>query len=250
MNTSEYKLAWVGQISEQQLTVNYDLAQFCADISDDEQSLIDVAWQKRREHAIQNGVSVFNAPLIRLSRHIPGNDGTLHLELGKTDYKQYIGTRSPSFSGSRANPIGTCLLPITSDGFIPLGMRSPNADVNAGKYFTFGGFLDANIDMKHGIPDVFSCMRREMQEETGLTISNENLWLIGIVDDLIFCHPEFSFLSYLDIDSNSFRETTWQNELSSLTFIAVDDVHNFVATNNDRIVPTLLGTLNIFMKTT
>jgi hypothetical protein len=67
MNTSEYKLAWVGQISEQQLTVNYDLAQFCADISDDEQNLIDVAWQKRREHAIQNGVSVFNAPLIRLS---------------------------------------------------------------------------------------------------------------------------------------------------------------------------------------
>ena len=103
--------------------------------------------------------------------------------------------------------------------------------------------------MRGGVPDLFACMQREMLEETGLTISPDNLMLIGVIDDLINCHPEFSFISRLDVDSVMFKNMLWQNELSSLTFVAVDDLPDFVARNSTQIVPTLRGALNIFMET-
>ena len=96
---------------------------------------------------------------------------------------------------------------------------------------------------------MFACMQREMLEETGLTISPDNLMLIGVIDDLIHCHPEFSFISRFDVDSAMFKNMLWQNELSSLNFVAVEDLPDFVARNSAEIVPTLRGALNIFMKT-
>ena len=249
MNTSGFHPSWSGRISRQELITNYDPDRFTAVFSEKTQDHIDLTWKERRADALQRGVSVFNAPLIRLNKLQSGSTGALHIELGNTDYRQYMGTRSPDFTGQRANPIGTYLIPITSDGFIPLGRRSLQAEVNSGKYFTFGGFLEADTDMRGGVPDMFACMQREMLEETSLTISPDNLMLIGVIDDLIHCHPEFSFISRLDVDSVMFKNMLWQNELNSLSFVAVDDLPDFVARNSTQIVPTLRGALNIFMET-
>ena len=248
MNTSGSHPSWSGRISRQELTANYDPDRFTAVFSEKAQDHIDLMWRERRAVALQRGVSLFNAPLIRLNKFQSGNNGALHIELDNTDYKQYIGTRSADFTGQRANPIGTCLIPITSDGFIPLGRRSLQAEVNAGKYFTFGGFLEADTDMRGGVPDLFACMQREMREETGLTISPDNLTLISIIEDVIHCHPEFSFISRLDVDSVMFRNMSWQNELNSLSFVAVEELPDFVARNSAEIVPTLRGALNICME--
>ena len=248
MNTSGFHPSWSGRISRQELITNYDPDHFATVFSEKTQNHIDLTWKERRAVALQRGVSVFNAPLIRLNEFQSDNNGALHIELGNTDYRQYIGTRSPDFTGQRANPIGTCIIPITSDGFIPLGRRSLQAEVNAGKYFTFGGFLEADTDMRDGVPDLFACMQREMHEETGLTISPDNLMLIGVINDLIHCHPEFSFISRLDVDSVMFRNMLWQNELNSLSFVAVEGLPDFVARNSTEIVPTLRGALNIFME--
>ena len=96
---------------------------------------------------------------------------------------------------------------------------------------------------------MFACMQREMLEETSLTISPDNLMLIGVIDDLINCHPEFSFISRFDVDSAMFKNMLQQNELCSLSFVAVEDLPDFVARNSTEIIPTLRGALNIFMKT-
>jgi len=64
---------------------------------------------------------------------------TVVLELADTQYKTYASLKNEDVA-CMPDPIGTHIILITSDGYIPFVKRSDSVEVNKNKIFTFGGF--------------------------------------------------------------------------------------------------------------
>lgn len=181
---------------------------------------IEKTWQDRVNSTDAN---IFDGAIFSLEGMKSLSDG-LNITCSLTSYKYYVGTRNPNKVISRADPIGTIIVPVTADGYVPVGMRSESAEANPGKYFTFGGYFDPIYDTDDGgTPDITKCIRRELHEELGCTITVDDIALLGVIYDNVFCHPEVCAMVHLKETSSDLLRMNWMEELQSLEYLGISD---------------------------
>lgn len=241
----EFDLLAHSLYSPEQLRIDYDPS-LRMSMTPQQQSRIETRWQERLAFAREHGQRLFDGQLFRLVAIEPRNDGTLHLTLGDTGYKDYVATRNeeeeynrPRFE--RANPLSVCGAVETSDGHILLERR-PMTGIHAGRYHVIGGFTDRTMDMHDGHIDFYGAMSRELREETGIQQEDirEQICL-GAAYDLLQPHPELCFGIQLKISYEEVlqREPEDDEIEQMLTVRATpDELRDFICTNRGKISPT------------
>ncbi len=217
-------------------------------LRDDLQELARTRWDAALEAAAADGRLLFDAGLFRLSGLSVEGD-RIHLDYGETCYRDYAMTRAvcPRTPWSdNPDPIGSALIAVTADGAVPLGRRSAAADVNPGRFFTFGGFFDLNDVDAAGVPDVFGCAAREWREETGHEIAPDALRLISVVYDLVHPHPEIAFCARTGSTRREIETGAWGSELGDLAMIPAGELHAFATRHQGDFTDSLLGAIEAF----
>ena len=164
------------------------------------EALIAREWELRTAEAKQSDQILFNGSLARYLRHANRND-CLTLDVGPTDYRAFVGTnlynnhRLPEFGWDRfANPVGTTGLLISSDGMLVLGRRNQRVAFHGGYLHTIGGSLEAIDRAGEGAMDGFAGVRRELEEEVGVTESDLlGIECVGLARDTQIHQPELLF---------------------------------------------------------
>lgn len=222
------------------------------------EALIEEIWPAAVREAKKRHVNIFNGNLFRLKNVRATSDNGLMLELGDTNYREYVATRSDKFRNNRqpgdmANPLATCIAIGTSDGKVIIEKRG-GVDVYSGKYHVIGGFMDRPQDLNNGIPDPFKAIGREVKEEVGLTLRNDRIQMTGLVYDRITPHFEICFCTessllskeILDIFVNSEKDC----EVDKLEFIdaSEDKLAKFISSRRHLIAVTGQACLTLYGK--
>lgn len=163
-------------------------------------ALIEATWQQALAEAQRDGRVLFNGELTRLLR-MHQEDGTLRLEVGPTNYAEFMGTnflnphRAAEFGWERfSNPIGTSATIITADGWLVFGRRNQRVACLPGYVHTFGGGLEQRERRADGTFDAFASVMRELNEELGLRPGDlRELACVALLRDTAFLQPELLF---------------------------------------------------------
>jgi 8-oxo-dGTP pyrophosphatase MutT (NUDIX family) len=247
----EFEILTRGLLRPDQLIITYDPSLHMP-INPTIQSWIDTLWQQNLTAAREKSIPLFNTNLFRLVNAASQPDGTLHLLLGNTSYKEYTTTRVPDFFQGRArqelsNALAVCSVIETSDGHILLDKRQ-GVDVHVGRYHVIGGFFERDIDMTV-LPDPFRAIRREIREETGIQSADiREQYCLGVVYDLTTPHSELCFLTRLSILLAEVQmRTPEDDEVQQLLSLAVtaESLRDFVLKYHGNISPT--GEANLLM---
>ncbi len=213
---------------------------------------MDRLWQQKLAIAHEKSIPLFDAPLFRLIHTESRPNGTLHLVLGNTSYKEYVTTRVPEFVQGRTrqelgNALSVCSVVETSDGYILLDKRQ-GVDVYNGRYHVIGGFFERGHDMNIH-PDPFQAIRREIREETGVQLADiQEQYCLGVVYDVATPHGEICFLTRLNIPLAEVQmRTPEEDEIKELLSLAVtpESLRDFVLKNHGNISAT--GEPNLLM---
>ncbi len=247
MANTPYSILMAYTFTSEKILIDYQPDNWSAKRSDEEAQEIDEVWRSRKIRAFAEGRDLYNSELFRLGS-FSATDGALKLGLGNTSYKEYVATRHSDCSMERADPVGTAIIPLSADGYIPLGRRSSKAEVNAGFFFTFGGYFDRQQDFNPITlePDLFCCAQRETYEEFGLALEDCDLEGIGIVYDEMSCHPEVSFGCRVPLTKSDLSSLDWSSELDDIIFLPVCNLEEFVEANSHVITSTLIGGFVLF----
>jgi 8-oxo-dGTP pyrophosphatase MutT (NUDIX family) len=200
----EFEILTRGLFRPNQLAITYDPA-LRMPTDPAIQQWMDTLWTQKLAMAREQGFPLFDAPLFRFVNAEAHADGSLHLTLGDTGYKEYVTTRVPKFYRGRqrqelGNALSVCSVVETSDGYILLDKRQ-GVDVYAGRYHVIGGFFERDRDSTESAqPDPFGAIRREIREETGIQAADiQEQYCLGVVYDLATPHAELCFLTRLHI---------------------------------------------------
>ena len=200
----EFEILAHGLYRPDQLEISYNPS-LRMPISPPIQVWMDTLWEQKLASAREQNIPLFDAPLFRFVAVEAQADGTLHLLLGDTGYKEYVTTRVPEFAQGRkreelGNALSVCSVVETSDGYILLDKRQ-GVDVYVGRYHVIGGFFERDRDSTvTNQPDPFGAIRREIREETGILQSDiREQFCLGVVYDTVTPHAEICFLTYLTI---------------------------------------------------
>src|SRR2546430_1340143 len=199
----EFEILTHGLYRPDQLNITYDPS-LRMPTTPTIQAWMDTLWEQKLAIARKQNIPLFDAPLFRFVEVEVKDDGTLHLVLGDTGYKEYVTTRVPEFAQGRkreelGNALSVCSVVETNDGYILLDKRQ-GVDIYVGRYHVIGGFFERDIDMTTSRPDPFGAMCREIREETGIQLQDiSEQYCLGVVYDLTMPHGELCFLTRLNI---------------------------------------------------
>src|SRR5579864_7054867 len=131
----EFEILARGLYRPDQLRITYDPS-LRMPVTPAIQHWMDDYWERKLAMAKAQDYPLFDAPLYRYISAESRADGTLHLVLGDTSYKEYVTTRAPEFSTGRSraelgNTLSVCSVIETSDGHILL-YRRQGVDVYSG----------------------------------------------------------------------------------------------------------------------
>lgn len=218
------------------------------------QAWMDTLWEQKLASAREQNIPLFDALLFRFIEVQAQADGTLHLVLGDTGYKEYVTTRVPEFAQGRkreelGNALSVCSVVETSDGYILLDKRQ-GVDVYVGRYHVIGGFFERDRDSTiTKQPDPFGAICREIHEETGILQSDiREQFCLGVVYDTATPHAEMCFLTYLTIPSAEVHNRkAEEDEIKHLEMLKVTEreLREFLLTNHGNISAT--GEPNLLM---
>lgn len=136
-------------------------------LTDGQRVKIDKVW----EPFAQKGY--FPGPLVRVQSYDLDTDGRLVIVFGKTDYKEFLGTRDMRTRMKYgydhiANPLVTSSVILTSDNKILIARRGSGVD-QPGEIDAIGGHIDPEKDLdENGNIDIFKAAIREVTEEAKL----------------------------------------------------------------------------------
>ena len=205
---------------------------------------MDTLWEQKLATAYEQHIPLFDAPLFRFVAVEAQHDGTLHLLLGDTGYKEYVTTRVPEFAQGRkreelGNALSVCSVVETSDGYILLDRRQ-GVDVYVGRYHVIGGFFERDRDSTvTKQPDPFGAMRREIREETGILQSDiHEQFCLGVVYDIATPHAEMCFLTCLSIPlAEVYNRKPEEDEIKQLEtlFVTKESLRDFLLKNHGNI---------------
>jgi 8-oxo-dGTP pyrophosphatase MutT (NUDIX family) len=248
----EFEILARGLYRPAQLVIDYDPG-LQMPITTTIQTWMDDLWEQKLAQARRQGTPLFDTPLFRLISASAQADGTLHITMGATSYKQYVTTRVAEFAAGKArsepgNPLAVCSVVETSDGFILLDKRQ-GVDVYVGRYHVIGGFFERHLDEAAGLPDPFGAMRREIREETGIQTDDiQEQYCLGVVYDLAMPHGEMCFLTRLHIPlAEVQRRVPEENEIKQLIPLHVtpESLQDFILQHHGNISAT--GEPNLLM---
>ena len=241
----EFEIIAHGLYSPQQLTIDYDPAQRMP-VTAEIQAWMDDLWQQKLIQASEQGRRLFDAPLFRFIEATTRTDGSLHLVIGDTSYKEYVTTRTEDFAQKHirqdlSNPLAVCSVVETDDNHILLDKRQ-GVDVYVGRYHVIGGFFERELDMGTQ-PDAFGAIRREIREETGIQASDiKEQYCLGVVYDLETPHGEMCFLTRLNVPLYEVlhNRTPEEDEIQQLYSLRVtaESLHEFIVTHHGNISAT------------
>lgn len=169
------------------------------------QELVNDAWV---EALSVPGVRLFNGALCRLESHTVDDRG-LHLALSRTTYKEYLGTnaRHPEWGDLPdphllANPVGTSVALVSSDGFLIFGLRGESVALYPRHAHPFGGTMEVPEPGQY--VDLMSEMEREIEEEIGITPAElDDLHAIALAEDRTIRQPELVYAARTCLDRNA-----------------------------------------------
>lgn len=168
---------------------------------------IAATWLEELELARRHGRLLYDGRLARLVR-VNFADDAAEWVLGPTTYRDFLGTNLRHAEDAMraggpeclSNALGVSILPVTSDGYVALGLRSERVAQHGGMVHPFGGMVEPddgtppNGGQGHPCPDIFAAAGRELMEETGLRDGEfSSPVLIGLARDLSIHQPEAVF---------------------------------------------------------
>src|SRR3989442_12978569 len=218
------------------------------------QAWMDTLWEQKLAIAHEQNIPLFDAPLFRFVEVEAKADGTLHLVLGDTGYKEYVTTRDPEFAQGRkreelGNALSVCSVVETSDGYILLDKRQ-GVDVYVGRYHVIGGFFERDRDSTISKrPDPFAATNREIREETGIQLADiQEQYCLGAVYDIATPHAELCFLTRLNIPlAEVHKRVPEEDEIKRLEtlFVTQERLREFIMKHHGNISAT--GEPNLLM---
>jgi len=202
----------------------------------------------------------------------------LTLELAITNFKDYIGTTQsalidPEFreqlmqagvedqgdpSFYFANPLATCVNIVTSDGLVPVGMRSDKVAIYPNVPHVIGGYVkvngDNNPNFKVADIDLYNNMLKELREELG--VSEDQLSSIdfrGIVRNNITQGPEMVFNAIINLTGDELLANWSSNsrdrfEHRNITMYNRADLVKFLEQWSGLMVPSGEAALRLYLK--
>ncbi|MBI5002634.1 hypothetical protein HZC31_04570 [Candidatus Woesearchaeota archaeon] len=206
-------------------------------------------------------------------------DGSqLALNIGVTDFKEYIGTTQRALSDSVfrsriitagledcadsnyyfANPLATCAVLVTADGYVPVGLRGNTVAIYPNTYHVVGGYVKINEEKKANFSvadvDPFANMKKELEGEMGLVDTTmASAAFLGIARNKITRGPEALYAIHLAFSKNDLMES-WRAtakdkyEHRNLTFYATADLSTFLTKERGCIVPSGEAALTLFAR--
>ena len=241
----EFEIVTCGLYYPDQLVIDYEPTRRMP-VTTEIQTWIDDVWQRKLVLAHARDQRLFDAPLFRFIAATPHVDGYLHLTLGDTSYKEYVTTRTPTFTYKHSrqhlgNPLAVCSVIETNDNYILLDKRQ-GVDVYVGRYHVIGGFFERELDVDSQ-PSPFAAIRREIREETGIQTSDiKEQYCLGVVYDLQTPHAEMCFLTQLAISLHEVLHdrTPEEDEIKQIYSLQVtaERLHEFIVTHHGNISAT------------
>ncbi len=250
----QFRILAEGLFSHNTVVIHYDSPHIYTQLSESESAFVESVWQKAIQHAYENDRELYNSSLFKLNQvAVTEQEGNpcLTLHIGNTDYRHYVAARhseANKYLLTPADPIGTSVILVTSDGYVPVGLRSLRMEVNPGRYFTFGGFFDRalDVDMSTGMPDIFACLRRELREELDIDVPMQDLRILGVVYDNRHPHPEVCATVHIKQNKAEIEEAHWNAELSELYMLPLSEIPAFLSNYAHKICDTLYGGFTLF----
>jgi len=228
-------------------------------------------WEDIKE-AIENfDVITYNKTI----RHISGINtlfrldsasfqaGTLAMKLAFTDFKEYIGTNIaakeyPSFrallmvAGEEdadnpdlyfSNALSTNVAILTSDGFIPIGLRGTEVASYPEAYHVFGGKARFDNNVEQDI-DFSQNAVEELLSETGVRRTElQTLDWTGISKNLQTREPETMYAASLNLTKRQFHDK-WRDESPdkyehrNIEYKSATELPSFMEETQRNFVPT------------
>jgi 8-oxo-dGTP pyrophosphatase MutT (NUDIX family) len=260
-----YKVLVKGKFGPEELVANYTPVR--TDYSRNALQLINSKW----EEFIKFNPKSFNGPLFRVeswSTYAHKRRVRIRLDVGDTDYKEFVGTRDPEFIKAIgrekiANPLSVGAVLITGDNKIILGRRSSTIDGSKSSISIVAGYLDPRKDLKNisknGIKsgqvrsvDIFYGITREIFEETGVKVNHiVDLFCIGLIDNKEQKQMNLPFYARLNISSDEVisKSTTISDpEFSDIFFIGNTEqsIGKFIKSKSNKFSDLLIPTLKIY----
>jgi 8-oxo-dGTP pyrophosphatase MutT (NUDIX family) len=197
----------------------------------------------------QHGVHLFDGPLCRLEEATVDARG-LHLRMSPTSYRVFMATngRHPQWADDygpqvMANPVGTSVALRSADGILVCGRRSQRVALYPGFAHPFGGTMEPTTD---GTPlDVLGEMRRELQEEAGITRADlANLRVITLIENRHLRQPELVYAARSTLTSDEIAARLDAQEHTACWLLADErDAIEAVLHGTESITPVLAGML-------
>ncbi len=161
---------------------------------------IEGTWQEASRAAEAKGRRLYNGELIRASA-VSGSADGLHLRLGKTCFRDFVGTNiRAALEGAAidpahlADPLGVSALVVTRDGYLGLGRRRSELAMHGGFLHTFGGLVEGMDRRSDGKVDIVGAVLRELFEEVRVERDEiGEVWITGVVRDRSLRQPELLF---------------------------------------------------------
>ena len=251
--------------------------------------IVDMASRKRED--IKRGLDMGDDPLFYGSiKHIAGissmyrlsdahlEGGVLRVTAGMTDFKQYIGTTQYALEDEDfrqllidagvedhddlnhyfANPIACCTNIVTSDGKVPLGMRSQKVAIYPGVPHVIGGYVkvngDNNPDFSVRDVDFSQNLLKEVSQELGIDREQiAHIDFLGIVRNCVTRGPEFMYNIQLTIDAKELHER-WHTqsrdkfEHRNIDFHDRGKVPDLLDQHRGKMVPSGEANLELFVR--
>jgi 8-oxo-dGTP pyrophosphatase MutT (NUDIX family) len=198
---------------------------------------------------LSSGRRYTNGELFTIASMIDEGD-CLDLSLYLTTYDHYIYSAKKNFVGRYiCRSLAANILFLTSDGYYVLAVMSDRTSL-PGKIKFIGGAFSKG-DVKDGEIDAFHCIKREVKEEIGLDMENQNIFHHASPKYFV-TRPNLSFLNILFVGAlmipqeelaaffKEYKANTVSDdfELSDLYFLHndSDSIKDFVAYNKQNFV--------------
>ena len=219
------------------------------------QQIIERHWEAELAIASAEQRVLYDGALLGV-RAFETRGGVLKLTLAPTSYKEFLATNLDraarpfaSTGAFRSDALGVSALPVTSDGFLVLGLRGRGVAFHAGWVHLIGGMAEPSDVRADGAIDLFASVIREACEELSVRPDEvTDATATAIVRDVSIMQPELIFACTLITPSNELERrliaTKSNSEHERLIFVPdePDDVARFLR-SQDRLTPVAQAAL-------
>ena len=213
--------------------------------------------KKRWEESRKQNTSMFSGDLVGVKRN-NSNPKNIDIDTFHTTYDDFFVSKKNEFHARFPNEVTSnvlsagCII-ITSDNYLVLGTRSNHLALEPGKITVVSGMADSRDIIQNKQIDVFGCIRREIQEETGIKEDElQCLSCIGLVDNFKHRNLYVPFFGRVSVPFSQILER--RNDGEILEFVKIENSKSAIQDElqntelSDITKPTLGIYLDLFSR--